>query len=89
MVQVIEERLQQETAALEQQRRSMVMMTVGKVLLWMDLLLICFVYVGLRSGSDLFLWWVMGEGVLGSLLLGIGSHHKADASRKLAQLNSS
>jgi pheromone shutdown protein TraB len=88
MVQVIEEEIQRETATLEQQRRSMVMMTVGKVLLWMDLLLVCFVYVGLRSGSDLFLWWVAGEGVLGLVLLGVGSHGRITANRKLAQLKS-
>ncbi len=41
------------------------MMTVGKVLLWMDLILVCFVYAGLRTGSHLFLWWVLGEGLLG------------------------
>jgi hypothetical protein len=46
--------------------------TVGKVLLWMDALLLIFVYVGLRSGSEMWLWWVAIEGVLGFVLLAVG-----------------
>lgn len=61
-------------------------MTVGKVLLWMDMILLCFVYVGLRAGSGFFLWWVLGEGVLGFVLMGIGSHKRANARKKLAEL---
>ncbi|HKV78087.1 MAG TPA: hypothetical protein VJP02_08115 [Candidatus Sulfotelmatobacter sp.] len=82
MVEIAEE--QREAAALEKQRQGAVMMTVGKVLLWMDLILVCFVYAGLRVGSHLFLWWVVAEGVLGFALVGVGSHKKADAQRKLA-----
>ena len=52
------------------------LMTVGKVLLWMDFLLLAFVFVGLRAGSDFWLWWVIGEGVIGLLLLEIGWHKR-------------
>ena len=51
-------------------------MTVGKVLLWTDFLLLMFVYVGLRSGSHMWLWWVIIEGVLGLILLEIGIHKR-------------
>jgi hypothetical protein len=80
-------RVQLETALLERQRRAGVMITVGKVLLWMDLILACFVYVGLRSGSHFFLWWVIAEGVLGVALLGIGSQKRSEANRRLAELS--
>jgi len=86
MFEVVEEHIQREVAALEEQRRGAVLMTVGKVLLWMDLILACFVYAGLRVGSDLFLWWVLGEGMLGLVLMAVGSHNIADARGKLARL---
>jgi hypothetical protein len=86
MQEVVEERVQREGAALEEQRSGAVTMTVGKVLLWMDLILACFVYVGLRVGSHLFLWWVLGEGAVGVVLIGIGAHKKAKAQKRLAEL---
>ena len=86
MLEIVEEHIQREVEALEEQRQGAVMMTVGKVLLWMDLILVCFVYAGLRTGSHLFFWWVLGEGLLGLVLMGVGSLKKADAARKLAVL---
>jgi hypothetical protein len=38
----------------------------------MDFVLLIFVYVGLRSGSYMWLWWVLGEGILGLVLIEIG-----------------
>lgn len=52
------------------------LVTVGKVLLWMDFLLLAFVYVGIRSGSDFWMWWVIIEGVLGLVLLEVGSRKR-------------
>jgi hypothetical protein len=52
------------------------LVTVGKVLLWMDFLLLAFVYVGIRSGSDFWMWWVILEGVLGLVLLEVGSRKR-------------
>jgi len=86
MPQIAEDDIQREVEALEEQRQGSVYVTVGKVLLWMDLILICFVFVGLRAGSDLFLWWVLGEGALGFILIGIGFHKREDGRKKLAEL---
>jgi len=72
MLEIVEEHIQREVEALEEQRQGSVLMTTGKVLLWMDLILVCFVYVGLRTGSLLFLWWVLGEAVLGFALMAVG-----------------
>jgi hypothetical protein len=88
MLEIVEEHIQREIEAREERRQGSVIMTVGKVLLWMDLILVCFIYVGLRAGSDLFLWWVLGEAVLGFVLMVIGSHKRADARKKLAELAS-
>lgn len=52
------------------------LVTVGKILLWMDFLLLAFVYVGLRSGSDFWMWWVIVEGVLGLVLIEVGSRKR-------------
>ncbi|MGD0466967.1 MAG: hypothetical protein ABSA54_01195 [Terriglobales bacterium] len=81
--------IQREIEAFEEQRQGLVLITVGNVLLWMDLLLACFVYSGLQAGSHMFLWWVLGEGVLGVGLVGVGSHKKSVARRKLAELRPS
>jgi hypothetical protein len=66
----------EESTMDDQKRIGSVLMTVGKVLLWTDFLLLMFVYVGLKSGSHMWLWWVVGEGFLGLILLEIGSHKR-------------
>ena len=62
----------EEQGMVDEQRSGLVLMTIGKVLLWTDFLLLAFVYVGLRSGSHLWLWWVLIEGVLGLAFVEIG-----------------
>ena len=69
-----------EEVSFGQRRLGAVLVTVGKVLLWMDLLLLIFVYVGYRSGSTFWLWWVVIEGVLGIVLLGLGIYLRAHGS---------
>jgi hypothetical protein len=66
----------EESTIEERKRAGTVLMTLGKVLLWTDFLLLMFVYVGLRSGSHMWLWWVIIEGVLGLILLEIGIHKR-------------
>jgi hypothetical protein len=60
-------------------RRGSSMVTLGKVLLWMDLLLLTFVYVGVRSGSHFWLYWVVAEAILGVALMVIGMRRRASA----------
>ena len=79
--------VREEELLLRQQRRGGAMQTVGKVLLWMDLIFVCFVYVGLQSGSHLFWWWFIAEFILGAGLLGYGTHIRSQASRRLAQMS--
>jgi hypothetical protein len=83
---VPDQRVEQETSALELERRGEVSMTVGKALLGMDLILVCFVEIGLRTGSLLFLWWVLAEGLLGVVLMGVGLHQRSEAQRMLNTL---
>ena len=71
----------EEEGMMPGKRRGMVLITVGKVLLWMDFLLLAFVYVGLRSGSGMWLWWVLGEGILGLVLIEIGTRKRGDLTQ--------
>lgn len=53
-----------------------VLMTVGKLLLWTDLIFLSFVYSGIKGGSYLYLFWTVMQGFVGCLLLGIGRHKR-------------
>ncbi len=66
----------EEQGIVESQRKGLVLITAGKVLLWMDMLLLIFVYVGIRDGSYMWTWWVLGEALLGVILIAIGSRKR-------------
>lgn len=82
----MDERIQEETSALELERRGEALITVAKALLGMGLILVCFVEISVRTGSRLFIWWVIIEGLLGLLLVAIGLHQKSEAHKKLSAL---
>jgi len=65
-----------EQGMVEGQRQGLVMMTIGKVLLGFDVILLSFVYDGLRSGSYMWVWWVGGQGLLALLLMAIGAQKR-------------
>lgn len=46
-----------------------VLMTVGKLLLWTDLIFLSFVYAGLKGGSYLYACWFLIQGTVGLALL--------------------
>lgn len=77
------QQIERETAALVQRDIGEGFITVGKALLGMDLILVCFVDIGFRTGSLLFFWWVLAEGILGLILLAIGVREKSGARREL------
>jgi len=58
---------------------------VGKVLLWMDALLLLFVFVGLRSGSHMWEYWVVGQGILGLALLTYGVRRRNQAMARTSE----
>lgn len=71
----------EEEGILDRQRSGLVLIAVGKVLLWMDFLLMAFIYVGIRSGSDFWVWWVVAEGVLGLILIEIGARRRGSLTK--------
>jgi hypothetical protein len=52
--------------------RGTVLMTVGKLLLWTDLIFLSFVYSGIKGGSYLYTYWTVVQGAVGLTLLTIG-----------------
>ncbi len=82
------ERIQQETSALELADRGESFITVGKALIGMDMILVCFVEISVRTGSRLFIWWVILEGLLGLLLVIIGVTRKSRAHQQLSRVES-
>jgi hypothetical protein len=67
----------QDMSGIGRARRGSAMAMAGKVLLWIDLLLLAFVYVGIRSGSRFWLYWVAAQAILGFALLGFGIRRRA------------
>lgn len=53
-----------------------VLMTVGKLLLWTDLIFLAFVYSGIKGGSYLYVYWFLTQFVVGGTLLGIGRYKR-------------
>ena len=49
-----------------------VFMTIGKLLLWTDLIFLAFVYSGIKGGSYLYAYWALLQGGIGLTLLIIG-----------------
>ncbi len=49
-----------------------VLMTVGKLLLWTDLIFLAFVYSGIKGGSHLYMFWFLVQATVGGTLLGLG-----------------
>ena len=49
-----------------------VLMTVGKLLLWTDLIFLSFVYSGIKGGSLLYTYWFLLQGLTGLALVVTG-----------------
>jgi len=49
-----------------------VLMTVGKLLLWTDLIFLSFLYSGLKGGSLLYTYWFVLQGLTGLILVIVG-----------------
>ena len=74
--------IDQDMSGVGRARRGSNMAMAGKILLWMDFLLLAFVYVGWRSGSHMWAYWVLGQAILGFALLGFGIRRRAREMRR-------
>jgi len=57
------------------EEKGSMLMTVGKLLLWTDLIFLAFVYSSIKAGSNLYPAWFLVQAAIGCTLLGVG-HHK-------------
>ena len=55
-----------------QETEGTVLMTVGKLLLWTDLIFLSFVYSGIKGGSYLYTYWTLAQATVGLTLLIVG-----------------
>jgi hypothetical protein len=70
----------EEQGMVESQRKGLFLMTLGKVLLGFDGILLAFVYDGFRSGSIMWAVWVSCQGLLGLTLLAVGASKRGSLS---------
>jgi len=61
---------------VENRRLGSVLLTLGWVLLWMDAVLGVFFFESLRDGSQFWPIWLAIEGVLGLVLVMMGTHYR-------------
>lgn len=65
----------------ELEQRALTLRTLGWMLLVFDVAIIAvFIFVGLRSGSLLWLYWTVIQGALGIALVGAGMYQDSVAS---------
>jgi hypothetical protein len=61
---------------VENRRLGSVLLTVGWLLLWMDAILGVFFFISLRNGSWFWPIWLTIEGVLGLVLVMMGTRYR-------------
>jgi hypothetical protein len=66
----------QEEIQMGQARWGSVAVVTGEILLWMDLILLSFVYSSIRDGSWFWVWWVLSQGALGAIVLAGGELYR-------------
>ncbi len=64
-----------EEIQMGQARWGSVAVVCGEFLLSFDLLLLMFVFMGIRDGSWFWVWWVLGEGAFGGGLVLAGMRY--------------
>ena len=62
----------EEEVQMEPAVRGSVAMVAGKILLWMDLILLSWVYMSVRF----WVWWFLSQGALGVILVGVGASYR-------------
>ncbi len=71
--------------AMDTQRLGAILITIGWQLIAFDSLVGVWIWVGLRSGSMFWLWWVLATGIVALFLLWFGNHKRAVGERMLAE----
>jgi hypothetical protein len=72
-------------AAMQAQRTGSVMRLLGWILIAFDCLIAAWIWVGLRSGSDLWLYWVIIQGVVALVLIWLGTRRRVEGVRETGE----
>jgi hypothetical protein len=67
-------------------RSASILQTVGWVLLGFNAIPACLIFVGFRSGSYFWLYWMLVEGAIGFGLVMVGAYLRANAGRYISRL---
>lgn len=67
--------------------RASALLTIGYLLLFFDVVVACFVWAGLRVGSDFWLYWTVIQGVIGIALVGAALHTRSRMGKHLSRLD--
>lgn len=62
------------------QRAALVLRTVGWLSIVWGLMISIYIWMGERAGSQLWLWWTIGQIVFGAICLGIASRLQAHSA---------
>ena len=84
-MQLESERTSRMNAAAQGEHIGLVLRSLGWQLLIFDMIPVVFVWVGLRSGSWMWLWWALIEGMVGSLLVIAGNYYKEYAAAQVGR----
>jgi hypothetical protein len=71
--------------AMDTQRLGAILIAIGWQIIAFDSLVGVWIWVGLRSGSMFWLWWVLATGMVALFLLWLGNHKRAVGERMLAE----
>ncbi|HEU5336695.1 MAG TPA: hypothetical protein VFU27_12065 [Terriglobales bacterium] len=71
--------------AMDTQRLGSILITIAWQLIVFDCLVGVWIWVGFRTGSWLWFWWVVGTGFVALFLLWYGNHKRAAGERMLAE----
>ncbi len=71
--------------AMDTQRLGAILITIGWQLIAFDSLVGVWIWVGFRTGSFFWFWWVVATGILALFLLWFGNHKRAVGERILAE----
>ena len=71
--------------AMDTQRLGAILITIGWQLIAFDSLVGVWIWVGFRTGSFFWFWWVVATGVFALFLLWFGNHKRAVGERMLAE----
>ncbi len=74
-------------AAMHDEHKGLTLTAIGYSMLFMASITCVWIFVGWRSGSNFWLWWTMGLGILGAGLSAAGALYRARSAKDFAAVS--